>query len=143
MNTNEVRVRNFWSALLFIVCFVIGCMFLYWAVEYYVFNNFDHDRYAISKLQVGNSDSLSVWKLDNRTGELQYCTKSYDKMDHFVCVRSVVIDAKEENTATTAEPLKSVPDTKPQATTSSTPYAAPTPATTPAATPEATPSVKH
>jgi hypothetical protein len=81
-----------------------------------VYNNFDHNRYTISKLQVGTTDSLSVWKLDNRTGELQYCTKSYDKMDHFVCVRSVTVDAKQEIPA--VEPLKPVSDAKPETPTS-------------------------
>jgi len=116
MNDNDSRVQSFWWAIVFVVCFVIACMFLYWAVEYYVYNNFDHNRYTISKLQVGTTDSLSVWKLDNRTGELQYCTKSYDKMDHFVCVRSVTVDAKQEIPA--VEPLKPVSDAKPETPTS-------------------------
>ena len=115
MNNNDLRLQNFWGAIVFVVCFIIACMFLYWAVEYYVYNNFDKNRYTISKLQVGNSDSLSVWKLDNRTGELQYCTKSYDKMDHFVCVRSVTVDAREEMPLA-AEPLKPVSDAKPVST---------------------------
>ena len=127
MSDNSLRLQNFWGAIVFVVCFVIGCMFLYWAVEYYVYNNFDHNRYTISKLQVGTSDSLSVWKLDNRSGELQYCTKSYDKMDHFVCVRSVTMDAKEETPSAVVEPLKPVPDTKSQVGAPVVPPAPPAP----------------
>jgi len=132
MNNNDMRLQNFWGAIVFVICFIIACMFLYWAVEYYVYNNFDKNRYTISKLQVGNSDSLSVWKLDNRTGELQYCTKSYERMDHFVCVRSVVIDAKEE-TPTAAEPLKAVPSSSevPQAASPATAPASETPSLKP------------
>jgi hypothetical protein len=93
--SEESAIRRFSGTIAFIVCFVIGCLFLYWAVEYWVYNSFDSNRYELSKIQVGNSDSLSTWKLDKRTGNLEYCTKSYEKMDHFVCVRSVTIDAKE------------------------------------------------
>ena len=93
--SEESKIKRFSGTIAFVICFVIGCMFLYWAVEYWVYNSFDSNRYELSKIQVGNSDSLSTWKLDKRTGNLEYCTKSYEKMDHFVCVRSVTIDAKE------------------------------------------------
>ena len=106
------------GAILFVVCFVIGCAFLYWAVEYWVYNSFDADRYELSKIQVGNSDSLSAWKLDKRTGGLEYCAKSNDKMDRFVCVRSTIIDAKDYSRP--AEPVKTPEANKPTAEASAT-----------------------
>ena len=91
----ERRGRIYFGPIIFIICFIIGCLFLYWAVEYYVYNTFDHSRYELAKIQVNGTDSLSVWKLDRRTGGLEYCTKSYDKLDNFICVRAASIDAKE------------------------------------------------
>lgn len=113
-------MKNFSGTLAFILCFVIGCLFLYWAVEYWVYNSFDGNRYELSKIQVSNSDSLSTWVLDKRTGGLEYCTKSYDRMDHFVCVRSIVIDAKDYSDTPEApkaapEPAKSADATAPAA----------------------------
>ncbi len=99
-------MKNFSGTLAFVICFMIGCLFLYWAVEYWVYNSFDGNRYELSKIQVSNSDSLSTWVLDKRTGGLEYCTKSYDKMDHFVCIKSVVIEAKDYSDQ--AEPLKTL-----------------------------------
>ena len=100
MGNENNRLGGLTGIIAFAIAFVIGCMFLYWAVEYWVYNSFDGNRYELSKIQVKNSDSLSTWILDKRTGNLVYCTKSYDKMDHFVCVRSVTIDGKEYNAAT-------------------------------------------
>ena len=125
---NEDSKIKFSGSLIFGICFIIGCMFIYWAVEYWVYNSFDSNRYELSKIQVGNNDSLSLWKLDKRTGGLEYCTKSYDKMDHFVCVRASTLEAKE---------YSEVPETKPVA--ASAPATATPPATATAVAQAATP----
>ena len=130
--SEDSSVKRLSGAMLFVICFAIGCIFLYWAVEYWVYNSFDANRYELSKIQVANSDSLSTWKLDKRTGNLEYCTKSYEKMDHVVCVRSVTIDAKEYSNA--PEPLKAPEAPKPTASTSATTPAVQAPPAQPVAT---------
>ncbi len=127
-------VRGFLGAIIFVICFVIACMFLYWAVEYYVYNSFDKNRYSITKLQVGNSDSLAVWKLDNRTGILEYCSKSYDRIDQFVCVRATTLEAKDYRPEAPApvathatDPAAPLISSSPSPTPSTAPSPQPTP----------------
>ncbi len=118
------RIPNPTGAIVFIICFLIGCLFLYWAVEYYVYNNFDSKRYTISKIQMGNNDSLSLWKLDNRTGDLQYCAESAEKMDLLVCVRAVTIDGREYKVPVETKPEHKA-ETNVEPTVESKPDAAP------------------
>lgn len=102
--------KSFLGSFLVIFCFIVGCMFLYWAVQYWVANTFDQNRYDIHKIQpAGGGDSLSFWKLDHRTGNVEYCSIDYskaaDKDPEFVCVASKseenVREPQPEVTATT------------------------------------------
>ena len=86
------------GALILALGFIIGCLFLYWAVQYWVYNTFDSDRYEISNIQSVNGNVISLWKFDRRTGAVEYCTKSLTEMDNFTCVRPHVMDAKDPTT---------------------------------------------
>ncbi len=99
------------GALIVVLCFVIGCLFLYWAVEYWVYNTFDRDRYEISKIQpAGGGDSWSFWKIDHRTGAVEYCSLSPSaKKSDFTCVAAksettVAPMVKADDTATNTSP---------------------------------------
>ena len=93
--------RGFFSGLLIVICFLIGCIFFYWAVEYWVKHNFDKYRYEISKIQNNGTDSWSFWKLDRRTGQVEYCSMSVveyagKKQNRFLCIPSESRKEEEE-----------------------------------------------
>lgn len=145
---NQTESKSTLGALLFIICFVIGCLFLYWAVQYWVYNNFDKGRYEISKIQpAGGGDSMGFWKLDRRTGVVEYCTvevvKDRATADaekdpahgrEFTCLRATVLDSKEKDYYVKPEAKAETPASEPVAeqvvTTTATPaepVAAPAP----------------
>lgn len=77
--------------LLITLCFLLGCMFIYWSVQYWVVNNFDQGRYEIVKIQSGGSDSWSFWKIDRRMGGVDYCNLVQSKdggVPSFTCQRA-------------------------------------------------------
>lgn len=139
------------GSLLFVICFVIGCLFLYWAVEYWVHNNFDKGRYEISKIQPATgTDSMSFWKLDRRTGTVEYCSLEVVKDPNdptvandpargkeFNCIRANVIAPKEKEYVQPSQPqtTEKVEAPAEQVVTTTAPEAAPV---EPQVTPEVT-----
>ncbi len=128
--TTESKTKSFSGALLTIILFVIGCLFLYWAVEYWVYNNFDRARYEMSKIQpAGGGDSWAFWKLDRRTGAVEYCSmdvKAGENKPDFLCVRAKVVDNEDAPAFKSAEPAAAEPAPKAEsAPVAETPAAAP------------------
>lgn len=86
---SDVLSPSYLRSLLFIICFVIGCTFIYLAVQYWVSYTFDSNRYDISKIQpAGGGDSLSFWKVDHRMGNIEYCslTLAREGSQDFTCI---------------------------------------------------------
>ncbi|MDX2073879.1 MAG: hypothetical protein SFX19_05890 [Alphaproteobacteria bacterium] len=86
----EFNTRGFLGSLFITACFIIGCMFVYRAVEYWVSNTFDNGRYEISKIQSsGGGDSWSFWKIDRRMGNIEYCSldpQTGGRKPDFTCI---------------------------------------------------------
>jgi hypothetical protein len=114
--TYQGNAKNILGALVVVVCFIIGCMFLYWAVQYWVYNTLDRGRYEISKIQpAGGVDSLSFWKLDRRTGGVEYCNMTpptATKASEFTCVAAIssAPSPKLESNIPLATPAAPAPD---------------------------------
>jgi hypothetical protein len=73
--TSQSTTKGVLSSVLILILFIVGCIFLYWAVEYWVYHNSDKGRYEIIKIEGANgADTGSFWKLDRRAGIVQYCS---------------------------------------------------------------------
>jgi hypothetical protein len=83
------------SGILLIICFVIGCFFILMAVEEYIDRTFDSNRYMLANVRTSASDSMTVWKLDKRTGAIEMCSKTADINAQVVCLKPVYIEAKD------------------------------------------------
>jgi len=144
--TSSSNTKSFLGSLLIIILFVIACLFFYWAVEYWVRNNFDKGRYEMSKIQPQPGvDSWSLWKLDRRTGRIEYCSLNYviasdgSRQEQFTCIPAMTPEDRKKE----AETLRSSVPVDQQAvetetvvtTTSSTPNPAPAPVVAPAPAP--------
>ncbi len=87
--------RSTLTALIIVICFVIGCFFILMAVEEYIETSFDSDRYTIARVRTAESDSMTIWKLDKKTGVVEFCTKTSDIHAQIVCIKPVAMDAKD------------------------------------------------
>jgi hypothetical protein len=132
--------RSTFSGIIIVICFMVGCFFLLLAVEEWIENNFDSNRYTLVRVRTAGSDSMTVWKLDKKTGVVEFCSKTSDIKAQVVCLKPVYMDASSYR-----KPLD--PDTiaqpEPAAEAAADPVA-PVPAPQPELTPEAgddTPSV--
>jgi hypothetical protein len=87
--------RSTFSGIIIVICFLIGCFFLLMAVEEWIENNFDSDRYMLARVRTAESDSMAVWKLDKKTGVVELCSKTSDINAQIVCLKPVYMDAKD------------------------------------------------
>ena len=100
--STESKSKSLLAVLVIVIMFIIGCLFIYWAVQYWVYNNFDRARYEMSKIQpAGGGDSWAFWKLDRRTGQVEYCsidpTKPGELHPDFTCLRArTVVNERDE-----------------------------------------------
>jgi hypothetical protein len=74
---------------------IVGCLFLYWSIEYYVSRTFDAGRYELIPLPATSNGSLYAWKLDRRTGGLDLCGKSNNRVGYLACLTAVQVNAEE------------------------------------------------
>jgi hypothetical protein len=144
--TSQGTTKSIGGALLFVICFLIACIFLYWAVEYWTDRNGDRGRYEIYKIQgAEGADSWSFWKLDRRAGRVEYCR--YDiitnpngtKTEDFSCVRAKSPeDKKKEMEERQASGTAPVEDTSAVVTTTTAPAPADSEAVVTTTVPEVT-----
>ena len=95
MKKLRLRLKSLLPALIFGICFIIACMFLYWAVEYYIDKTFDVERYSLIRATDDTSDAYVVWKLDERTGTLDLCTKPNNRVGYLACLTAVNVKPEE------------------------------------------------
>jgi hypothetical protein len=81
-----------------VLLFTIGCLFIYWAVDNYVGNNFDSDRYSFSKIQINGNDTFMGWKFDKRTGAVEFCSKTNNSEEPVICYKPRHLKVNEDAT---------------------------------------------